>query len=157
MKTRAEAVELALAWKGTPYVTGGRVRGGGVDCATFLSEYLIEIGAAREIPLFTYAQDWFCHTTEERYFDELSRYATCTWRGRCIGTPPAQRGDLAIFRCNLVTGPSPRFNHGCIITEWPRALHCFTKKGVLECRPAALWLTAGTEMAIFNPFGDHKC
>lgn len=152
MKTRSEAVELALAWKGTPYVTGGRVCQAGCDCATLISEYLIGIGAAKEIPLFTYHQDWFCHTEEERYMNELARFAMCTWQGRCIGMPPAKPGDIAIFRCNLRTGPSPRFNHGCIITGWPRALHCFDRRGVMECRPSIHPLTSGAEMLIFDPW-----
>lgn len=158
MKTRSEAVEYALTWKGTPYVTGARVCQGGCDC-TWISEYLIYLGAAQEIPLFTYAQDWFCHSTEERYFDELSKYAVCKWKGRCVGTPPVLPGDIALFRCNLTTGPSPRFNHGCIFIGWPRALHTFRTGeiggGVRECRPSLLPLTAGAEMAIFDPWEDR--
>lgn len=150
MLSRSEAVAFARSWKGTPYVTGACVCQGGCDCATLIKGYLLGIGAAAEIALFTYAQDWFCHTAEERYFDELSKYAVCTWQGRCIGTPPVQPGDIALFRCNLSTGPSPRYNHGCIILDWPRALHTFKKDGVSECRPSLHPLTAGTEMAIFS-------
>lgn len=150
--SRAEAVETARAWIGTPYVTGACVRGAGCDCATLIKGYLLAIGAAAEVPLFTYAQDWFCHTDEERYFKELSKYATCTWEGRCMGAPPARPGDIALFRANIATGRSPRYNHGCIVTEWPRALHCFNKGGVVECRPALHPLTAGAEMAIFDPW-----
>jgi cell wall-associated NlpC family hydrolase len=152
MISRPQAVELALTWKGTPYVTGGRVRGAGCDCATLISEYLIGIGAAAEVPLFTYAQDWFCHTADERYFDELSKYAKCIWEGRCVGTPPAQPGDLAIFR---VAG-SKVYNHGCIVTGWPRALHCFNRdSGVIESRPALHSLISHHDMAIFDPWALH--
>lgn len=149
MKSRNEAVAAALAWKGTPYVTGARVRGGGCDCATLLSEYLIEIGAALEIPLFTYAQDWFRHTEEERYRDELNKYAACLWEGQCCGTPPSKPGDIALYR---VVG-SKVYNHGSIITGWPRSLHAFDI-GVCELRPALHPLTAYQAMAIFNPWKE---
>ena len=39
MVTRERAVEIALAWKGTPYADRGRVRGAGCDCGTLLAEY----------------------------------------------------------------------------------------------------------------------
>lgn len=152
---RDEAVKIALQWKGTPYVTGGRVCGAGCDCATLISEYLIGIGAALEIPLNNYAQDWFCHTSEERYFEELSKYAKCVWEGRCMGTPPARPGDIALFRANLSSGPSPRYNHGCIVLGWPLSLQAFSKLGVVKCRPAMHSLTSGSEMAIFSCWPDH--
>ena len=151
--TRADAVQYALCWDGTPYVTGGRVIHAGCDCATLLSEYIVGIGRTSEIPLFTYAQDWFCHTAEERYFNEVSKYAELVWEGRCIGTPAEARpGNLALFRANIASGPTPRYSHGCIVTEWPRALHAFHDRGVTEMRPALLPLTAHAEMAIFDPF-----
>lgn len=146
MMTRAEAVAVALSWEGTPYVTGARVKGAGIDCATFLAEYLIEIGAAPAIELFVYAQDWFCNTEKELYFDELSKYATCVWEGRCLGTPPAQPGDIVLFR----VAKSRLYNHGAIITGWPRALHAFESEGVRESRPALHPLTAHMEMAVFD-------
>ena len=147
MLTREKAVEAALGWVGTPYVTGGQVRGAGCDCATLIAAYLIEIGAAPGVPLFTYAQDWFCHTDRETYFLELARYARCTWEGKCVGTPPAQAGDICLFR---VVG-SKLYNHGCIVTGWPRAVHAYDK-GVFESRPGLHPLTAYQEMAVFSPW-----
>jgi cell wall-associated NlpC family hydrolase len=142
-----EAVAAARAWLGTPYVKGGRIKGAGVDCETLLEAYLIEIGAASEFDLPVYSQDWFCNTEEEHYRDELAKYATCTWEGRCIGTPPAKPGDIAIYR---VVG-SRLYNHGSIITLWPKAIHAF-EKGVFETRPAIHPLTTHKDMAIFSPF-----
>lgn len=148
MLTRNEAVRFARTWKGTPYITGGRVRGAGVDCATLLAEYLLGIGAAPEVPLFTYAQDWFLHTAQELYFAELSKYAACVWQGRCLGTPPAQPGDIALYR----VARSKRFNHGGIVLDWPKALHAYDR-GVSETRPGMHPLTARMEMALFSPWG----
>lgn len=156
MLSRSDAAQLALLWVGTPYVTGGHLIGAGCDCASLISEYLIGIGAADEIPLFTYSQDWFCHTEEERYFDELSKYAKCIWQGRCLGTPPAKPGDVVIFKANIATGPSPRYNHGAIVTGWPYAVHAFDNKKVAVSRPALHPLTAYTAMAIFDPW-EARC
>lgn len=153
MITRQQAVEIALAWKGTPYVKGARIRGVGCDCETLLEAYLIAIGAAGSfdhLPLFQ--QDWFCHTTEEKYRDELAQYATCTWEGRCIGTPPALPGDIAIYR---VVG-SKVYNHGGIIIGWPKAIHAYGDRGVCETRPALHPLTAYREMAVFSPIDKQN-
>lgn len=157
MLTRSDAAQLALLWVDTPYVTGGRILGAGCDCATLISEYLIGIGAAAEIPLFTYSQDWFCHTKEERYFNELSKYAKCIWKGRCLGTPPAKPGDIAVFRANIASGPAPLYNHGAIITGWPLAVHAFDNKKVAVSRPSLHPLTAYTDMAIFDPWERAAC
>jgi len=146
MLTRQEAVAAARAWIGTPYVKGARIRGAGCDCETLLEAYLIEIGAAKEFDLPVYSQDWFCNTTEERYRDELAKYATCTWEGRCVGTPPALPGDIAIYR---VVG-SKVYNHGGIVTSWPKAIHAYGDQGVCETRPALHPLTTHKEMAIFS-------
>lgn len=148
MLNRSDAAQLALLWVGTPYVTAGRLLGIGCDCATLLSEYLIGIGAAEEIPLFTYSQDWFCHTKEERYFNELSKYAKCRWEGRCVGTPPVKPGDIMIFRA----ANSPVYNHGAIVIEWPRTVHAFDNKKVSVSRPTFHPLTAHRDLAIFDPW-----
>jgi cell wall-associated NlpC family hydrolase len=147
MLTRAEAVLTARAWLGTPYVKGARIRGAGCDCVTLLAEYLAEIGVGPREELFVYSQDWFCNTEIEMYRDGLSKYATCTWEGRCLGTPPALPGDIAIFR---VAG-SKVYNHGAILLDWPRAMHAFDV-GVRESRPALHPLTSHRAMAIFNPW-----
>lgn len=148
MISREQAVAVALAWKGTPYRKGARIQGIGCDCETLLEGYLVAIGASTSfdhLPLF--AQDWFCNTTEEHYRNELSKYATCTWEGRCMGSPPALPGDIAIYR---VAG-SHVYNHGGIVTGWPKAVHAFDK-GVSETRPALHPLTSHREMAVFSPW-----
>ena len=147
MKTREEAVACAMTWMDTPYIKGARVRGAGCDCETLIEAYLIEVGAAEEIVTGLYSGDWFCHANREIYFEGLSKYAACTWQGQCLGTPPVQPGDIAIFRA----AGSKVYNHGCIITGWPRALHSFDV-GVRESRPALHPLTAYMDMAVFDPW-----
>lgn len=147
------AVAVAQSWKGTPYVFGARVKGAGCDCGSFVAQWFVECGLANEEDLSNlhtvgvFGHDWFCNTGQELYFDELARHARCIWQGQCAGTPPAKPGDVAIFR---VAG-SKIFNHGCIITGWPRALHAFDK-GVCESRPAIHPLTSHQDMALFDPW-----
>jgi cell wall-associated NlpC family hydrolase len=155
MLNRQEAVDYALTWEGTPYVRGGRIKGAGCDCGTLLAEYLVGIGScAREDMdqlienLGFLSNDWFCHASTEKYEDALTKFAAPKWLGICAGTPPAQPGDIAMYR---VVG-SKRFNHGSIILGWPRALHAFSQR-VAIARPTLHPLTAHTEMAIFDPWG----
>ena len=68
---RAAIVREARSWIGTPYRLGGRVKGGGCDCATFIAEVLIACGLAERENLGVYSQDWFFHTSNERYLRGL--------------------------------------------------------------------------------------
>lgn len=157
MMTREQAAEQALTWEGTPYARAGRIKGagGGVDCGTLLAGYLVEIGrcapeemAALLDDLGFLSNDWFCHADTEKYLNALTRYAALRWQGVCRGTPPAQPGDIALYR----VANSKRFNHGSIMLGWPRALHAFSQR-VAVARPSLHPLTAHTEMAIFDPWG----
>jgi cell wall-associated NlpC family hydrolase len=156
MKTRAEAVEIARSWIGTPYVLGGRIKGAGVDCAMLLAEYLIEIGAAtrdeeQRDPVPVYAADWFHHTTEERYKFRLLRHAQEIAEAICIGTPAARPGDLVLFR----VAESRVFNHGAIVTAWPRGIHALEER-VQEVDLANHAVMAHRAMAVFSPWKeDH--
>lgn len=154
MLTRAEAIAIARSWISTPYVRGGRIKGVGCDCGTLLAEYLVEIGAcpASEMDqliadLGFLSNDWFCHAVAEKYMAALVKYAPLRWEGICRGIPPAEPGDIAMYR--VVS--SPLFNHGSIILGWPRAVHAFSER-VAEVRPTLHPLTSHQQMAIFNPW-----
>jgi cell wall-associated NlpC family hydrolase len=148
---RSDAVAIARTWLKTPYVLGGRIKGAGCDCATFLAEYLIECGFAERDSLGVYSHDWFCHTRDERYMLRLIRHAPRTLSATCIGTIAAEPGSLALFK---VAG-SRVFNHGGIITKWPMILHA-TQDGVKESDATKYFLTSHRELAIFDPWGA-KC
>jgi cell wall-associated NlpC family hydrolase len=154
VKLRAEAVLIAQQWLGTPYVRGGRILGAGCDCGTLLAQYLVGIGAcpAEEMDdliarLGFLSNDWFCHANSERYEAELLKYAPLRWQGMCRGIPPAQPGDIAMFR---VVG-SRLFNHGAIVLEWPYALHSVLPR-VARTRLTLHPMTAHMEMALFDPW-----
>jgi cell wall-associated NlpC family hydrolase len=157
MLTRAAAVPVAEAWVGTPYVRGGRIQGVGCDCGTILAEYLVAIGACPREEMDQLLQDlgflsndWFCHAAAEKYEQALLRYAALKWEGPCIGIPPAEPGDIAMYR---VVG-SQLFNHGSIIVGWPYAVHAFQKR-VAIARPAIHPLTSHQPMALFDPWGKQ--
>jgi cell wall-associated NlpC family hydrolase len=147
MRTREEAVQGARAWKGTPYVMRGRLRGAGCDCATFLAEYLIEIGAVADVDVPLYAGDWFHHSTDERYLRSIVKYAVQTAEGVCAGTLAALPGNLILFR----SVGSKFFNHGAVIVQWPRILHSVLG-GVAEANAVQHPLTAFRSYAIFDPW-----
>jgi len=94
------------------------------------------------------SNDWFCHAAEEKYENALLKYAALKWEGICAGTPPAQPGDIAMYR--VVN--SQLFNHGSIVLGWPHAVHAFAK-GVAKTRPSLHSLTSHQPMAIFDPWG----
>jgi cell wall-associated NlpC family hydrolase len=148
--SRPAAVAIARTWVKTPYVLGGRVKGAGVDCATLLAEYLIEIGAAARADLADlglYSHDWFCHAGSERYLRGLMRFGKLAAETICRGGVQAQPGDLVLFR----VARSRLFNHGAIVTAWPHGIHA-GREGVAEINLAANSLTAFREMDVFDPF-----
>jgi cell wall-associated NlpC family hydrolase len=153
--SRIEAVAAARRWIGTPYILKGRVRGAGCDCATLLAEYLIEIGAATSADLEDlgfYSDDWFCNTRNERYLRSVIRFGRKVAETVCRPGVGALPGDLVLFR---VVG-SRVFNHGAIITSWPRGIHAQCDGGVREVDLTGHPLTAFQQMDIFNPFATHE-
>lgn len=147
---RIDAVACARSWKSTPYVLRGRIKGAGCDCATFLAEYLLEIGAAQPSELEDigfYSSDWWCHTSDERYLRNLMRFGKLVAEVICRPGEKAQPGDLVLFK---VVG-SRVYNHGAIVTAWPRGIHA-EASGVSEVDLTAHRLTAYRTMDIFDPF-----
>lgn len=129
------------------------MKGAGVDCGSYLAEWLIEIGkVSREdlVDLGLYTQDWFQHTSNERYLLRLMRHAQKTAETICMGTVDAKPGMIALFR---VVG-SKRFNHGGIITKWPFMIHA-AHPCVKEVNCVTHWLTAHREMCLFDPWSNE--
>ena len=154
MRTRLEAVLVARSFAGTPYVLGGRLKGAGVDCATLLGLYLIEIGAA-PADLFkglsAYSHDWFLHDANERYLRRLVRFGFQAADGLCRADARAQPGDIVLFRVMNARV----FNHGAIVTAWPYAVHA-EARGVCEVNLTAHQLTAYKPREVFDPFAQME-
>lgn len=73
---RAEVVQEALGWLGTPYHHCADVRGVGVDCAMLLVRVYATCGLVpADLDPRPYAPDWHLHRSDERYLGWLDLYA----------------------------------------------------------------------------------
>ena len=164
MKSRVEAIAIARTYLETPYVLGARVKGAGLDCGTLLAEYLIEIGATTEAALIdagfykagggghSFSHDWFCHASSEEYLRGLMIFGKLVAETICRPTNESpQPGELVLFRC----ANSKFFNHGAIVTAWPRGIHACDGK-VRESNLVAHRLTGYKQMDVFDPFQSRE-
>jgi cell wall-associated NlpC family hydrolase len=153
MITRESAVDVARSWVMTPYVLGGRVKSAGCDCGTLLAEWAIECGICTRESLEDiglYSNDWFCNTSEERYLLRLIRHARKALEGVCRGAASEARpGCLVLFK----SARSPLYNHGGIITDWPKIIHA-VDPCVVESNATQHYLTSFAEMCIFDPWSE---
>lgn len=159
MKTATQAVDIARSYLGTPYVLGARRKGAGVDCATLLGEYLIEIERTTESALIeagfyrecgaghTYSHDWFLHTTRQEYLRGIMMFGKLVAETICRPGEKPEPGLIVLFR----SINSQRFNHGAIVTSWPRGIHACDGQ-VRESNLAAHRLTGYRSMDVFDPF-----
>lgn len=126
-RKRSLILAAARGWIGTPYHTGGRVKGVGVDCLTLLAEVYLEAGAIAGVDIPYYPPDWHLHQERERYLEGLQEYA------REVESP--QPGDIALWRFGRC------FSHGAIVMAWPVVIHAEIRQGcALENVEMAAWL-----------------
>jgi cell wall-associated NlpC family hydrolase len=158
LPSREDVVAEALTWVGTPYRKNARVKGAGVDCATLLFCVYQNCGLIpkgdegifedeRIVPVH---QDWFCHTSEERYLRLVLRYAHCVAETVCARCIKALPGSLALTRA---VG-SRVYNHGGIVLQWPRVLHATgaAARGVDEADATRHHLWERQVVTIFDPW-----
>ena len=149
--TRDWVVEEARSWIGTPYHKGARVKGAGIDCGTFLLEVFLRAGFlseedARKLEeIIPVAQDWFCHTNEERYLKAVIRHARHVLTAISRTTLTPLPGCIAVTHHDHT---SRTWNHGGIITRWPMVVHAVgpfvkqvdaTTDGMWECRQISIY------------------
>jgi hypothetical protein len=155
---REEVVTEARSWRGTPYHLRGRVKGAGVDCATFPAEVLVASKLiTREYmdellkEAGFYGHDWFCHETSDpkRYLRLIMRFAKLLMEGAAYPSTHAEPGNLVLSK---VVG-SRNYNHSGIVTKWPRAMHCVEATGVDEIDVTTNPLWNPSQIAIFDPWG----
>ncbi|HWR15175.1 MAG TPA: hypothetical protein VN577_10120 [Terriglobales bacterium] len=116
--TPAEAktvIEESRTWIGTPYAHMAMVKGAGVDCAMILKavyeKVFPELFAGVEIEY--YPPDWHLHRDDERYVDNILRYA------EEIPESEVQPGDIVVIKFGR------SFAHGGIVTGWPNVVHAY--------------------------------
>jgi cell wall-associated NlpC family hydrolase len=149
---RAHLVSIARSFLGTPYHRGARLKGVGVDCATFLGECLIEAGLSTEAAVYgglgVYRMDWWLHAAEERYMLRLLRHAQKAMEGVACRSSKIEPGNLVLSR---VVG-SRKYNHGGIVLQWPIIAHALKDGGVREADATRHPMWAFHEIAVFDPF-----
>jgi NlpC/P60 family putative phage cell wall peptidase len=109
MSLRDQIVAEARTWIGTPYHHEARLKGVGVDCATFIYEVLLTVHAMEPKVLDHYSTNWFLHTNDERYMIEVMKIADE------IEAP--KPGDLAMFKYGRA------YAHAAIVLQWPIIVH----------------------------------
>jgi len=151
---RAALVEIAKTFVGTPYVLGARVKGAGIDCASFLGQCLIESGLATAESVYggleVYHQDWHLHAPDERYMLRLLRHAQKAMEGVASKSSRIEPGNLLLCRAF----GTRKYSHGGIVIKWPMILHAIA--------PCVRWadatrdpMWAHREIAVFDPFATR--
>jgi NlpC/P60 family putative phage cell wall peptidase len=107
-----QAIEIARAWLGTPFVEGASVQGVGADCAG-----LIE-GIARQLGV-----PYPSRPDVEADFERAARQAL-------VPVPEPVVGGLIL----LGAQPGGPARHGAIVTEGGTLIHAHWRAGVVENR-----------------------
>ena len=121
---RLATVAVGRTWIATPFEDGARVKGAGVDCGHLLLAVYEEAGVFPHIDPGKWARDWFMHeSNEERYLELMIQL------GKEQPAPPGRKPEPADA---LIWRYGAKFSHGAIVTDWPKVIHCFAGRMVLE-------------------------
>ena len=115
MNKRNEIIEEAKTWIGTPYHHAARVKGGGVDCAQILIEVYAKVGLIENYETDYYPMDWALHRSEEKYLENIKRYA--------VETDNPKAGDVVVYKFGRC------ISHGGIIIDDDHIIHAWMKSG----------------------------
>jgi NlpC/P60 family putative phage cell wall peptidase len=149
LQTRECLVTEARSWIGTPYRLGGRVKGAGCDCATFLAEVLIACGLAEREELGVYSHDWFHHSGEDRYKLRILRHAVKTMEAVAYRSLAVAPGNLVLTS----VAHSKVYNHAGVITAWPRLVHAVAPH-VIETDASRDPMWTLRHIVVFDPFAE---
>lgn len=125
----------ARAWLGTPYHSGARIRGVGVDCAMLPLAVYAACGLIDDVDVGTYPADWHLHRDDERYLGWVTQLGA-----REVDAPAP--GDFALFKVGRA------FAHGAIVIDWPAGIHAVQREGVVLADLSQSWL-AGRAVRFF--------
>lgn len=126
---RADIVEAALGWLGTPYQHQASRKGAGTDCLGLLRGVWREvIGQEPEAPP-PYTPDWADFAGEDVLLQTARRHL--------VEIPPgaAREGDVLLFRMGLGCPAK----HCAIITEPGRIVHAYWGRSVCVTRLVPWW------------------
>lgn len=119
---RKKLIVEALTWLGTPYHSGARVKGAGVDCGQLLIGIYENAGmlAKGDCEPGYYSPEWHLHRSEEKYLEWVRRYCFELLPGE-----PALPGDIAVFQFGRC------ISHGAMVVKWPEIIHAYVGYGVI--------------------------
>ena len=120
MSWRDDVVKEAMTWLRTPYHSGAKVKGVGVDCGQLLigvyeGAGILPVGECN--PGY-YSPEWHLHRSEEKYLHWIKKYCDE------ISDEPLP-GDIAVFQFGRCV------SHAGIILGWPRIIHAYVGMGVI--------------------------
>jgi cell wall-associated NlpC family hydrolase len=112
---REAVVAAARSWIGTPYHSGAKIKGVGVDCAQILAMVYPEAGVRAPIEVGKYSAQWHLHSTIPLYEEAIVANG-----GKRVPAPTGI-GDLVLYF------QGKQFAHGAIITRVSplRFVHAF--------------------------------
>lgn len=145
---REHVVEEARSWIPTPYKKMAHVKHAGADCFTFIAEVMIACMLMTREQLPQYGYDWFAHTSTEHYMFKLMRFATRIGDSKPFKNLAVEPGNILLSR----VASTKVFNHGGIVTAWPKIIHCMGGEGVAEVSATTHWAWSDKKVAIFDPF-----
>ncbi len=148
--TRVEVVLEARSWLRTPYELRGTVKHVGTDCGNFLLCVFRACGFDVPSQHECVSNDWWCNTASSAtYVRNLMRYCKKTFEGISYQSTRHLPGNII----TVITRNGVDYNHGGIITAWPRVIHVTTEDGVKETnavRNCCGWFSGQT--AVWDPW-----
>lgn len=144
--TREQFVHEARTWPPTPYRRRAGLKHAGADCGSFLGAVLVAGGflpqdafAAAMKEIEALGDDWFMHKASTKYTELMSRYVPKVKERMTYGLPGERPGNIVLMQ----TGNAKQRNHGGIVTQWPKLIHCIYE-GVCEIN------------VLYHPMWTHK-
>jgi len=108
-------------------------------------------GIFTEDKLGIYSQDWWAHTTEEKYLFHVLRHAHKVLDTVCYRTVEVKPGNIVLGRM----ARSKVLNHGAIVTAYPMAVHAIAPKvTIVNLSTDPLW--SFKEVSVFDAFEESK-
>lgn len=127
--TRAEIVQAARGWIGTPYRHQATLKGIGCDCLGLLVGLWRELTGEEPSRIPSYTPDWAEAQGSETFADGLSRHL------EAIAVAAAREGDIVLFRWRAHLPAK----HGAILTGRDRMIHAQDRAAVTEAPLSAWW------------------
>jgi len=147
--TREDIVKEALSWRGTPYLRGGRIKGVGCDCATFILEVFRAVGHVTpddDSGGGFFSDDWWANTEDEAYMKRVLRHGSELVKQKTYAALKIEPGCIVLLRA----ARSHVYNHGAIVVAWPRVIHAIAPEVVeIDASRDPMW--QGKEVVPFDP------